>query len=65
MVLYVKKVSAEAEQEPQGALVGLFALGPSIGLGILALVIIIVFALAFRLSKQRMPSRPFLHAQKR
>jgi len=65
MVLYVKKVSAEAEQEPEGAFVGLFALGPSAGLGILVLAIIIVFALAFRLSKQRMPSRSFVHAQKR
>ncbi len=65
MVLYVKKSGAEAEEKPEGALVGLFALGPSVGLGILVLVIIIVFALAFRLSKQRMPSRPFVHAQRR
>ena len=63
MVLYVK--GSAGEERPEGALVGLFALGPSAGLGILALAVIIVFALAFRLSKQRMPSRPFAHAQKR
>lgn len=64
MVLYVRE-SAAGKESPEGALVGLFALGPSLGLGLLALVIIIAFALALRLSKQRMPSRPFFHAQKR
>ncbi len=64
MVLYVRG-SGAGEEKPEGALVGLFALGPSVGLGILALVIVAVFAIAFRLSRQRMPSRPFVHAQRR
>lgn len=63
MVLYVRK--GKAEQNSQGALVGLFAFGQSIELGLLALAIILLFGIAFRLSKQRMPSRPFVHAQRR